>query len=209
MSLVVEESSVEREIALAKHEVGKRKAAYERAGVKLRAAEGQLGELIEQRDGLLIEKWGDNPDLGVLLKSETSSVLFHYANELFRGLGFRLEMDNPDTEQRCVWIEFETNAASEVARLADSVRLVAPYLKVGDGDVKTFCIGNLRSLDYPLVLAMNTLLSNVSIRSVMLGKEVKKDSRLEFASLEAALEHIQEHIADVAPVQRQDSIGCA
>lgn len=188
---------LDQQIKEAQKRLRSRERSLEKAQEKAENARYDLDELIEERDLRLIERWGDNPDISKLLECDKSSAMHRHAEEVFQELGLDMFMANSETNQSGLWIQFESNSASEREFIANSIKTVAPYLKKDSRNVKSLGIKHPNPEECALELSFNNLFTKVIIEKHVHGRVREEESPV-FESLDKALVYIQNHIQDVA-----------
>lgn len=187
-------------------EVESKSIALERATHRYELACESASEVLYERDCAIIESWAGEPDWNVLLTNsdDYSSAMYEYGNAMLNQHHLRASCTDGDTNQRNLIIHFETNSPHELANKVKGVEFIMDYIKVGKHGDKTISISHGQSCDFALEFGFNPKTNETYIVKSTFGC---RDSKLNFADLQAALSYVQSTISDTDLVQQTECLA--
>lgn len=178
------------------------------AGKELRAAERKeerardaVDSLREQISLVQLRIWGNDPDVAKLLAGDSGAVFYQAIGVLAESKGLGIGGQWADTKQVVLHIALNRGELGAVERVADGVRYFAPAVKRIPGGWARFSVRHRQMGECAWELLYSVKRNEARLVKQVYGSE---EQRLDFATLEAALRHVEAHlwledIIDLAP----------
>lgn len=180
-----------RQLAAAQEQHAETQRAVRTAERNEERAGSMVYSLREQIEMELLRSWGNQPDLKSLLKKGGGGVFYEALTALAEAKGMHVWGEWCDTKQKVLRFGMKRGEIGAVARIADGIRYFAPAMKKREGGFAVFGVSHrdMQACAWELQYSVKTGRAHL----VQLYYSRVKET-LDFATLESALQHVEEHL---------------
>lgn len=174
--------------------VKKKERSVKRAEKNLGAEKEVHYSLLCERDLALVQSWGNNPDWSVLLNggSDYSRIICNLASAAIKKLGLSTFGINIDTNQRALFIHFESSSDGERQQIKEGIQFISRHLLPNNNGRKAVCVSSDTPFDYALHLEFDAQGENYYLVKSEYAQTIE---RIPFTTLDNALAYIQQHLS--------------
>lgn len=176
-------------------EVQKASASVSRAEKRLDREVNRYYGIQYERDVALVESWHGVLDWEVLLSNSEnySSYIYDLGNEVIERIGLLFWGINAETEQRGVFIGFDSGSDVELNGALNGISIIEPHLKRGELGLKSIGIRHPSSSNFALCLLFENSKGKCFLRKSV---HCANAGDQEFSSLREALLYVQKIVCD-------------
>lgn len=180
-----------RQLAAAQEQHAETQRAVRAAERKEERAGSVVYSLREQLEMELLRSWGNQPDLKALLKKGGGGIFYEALSALAEVKGLHLWGEWCDTKEKVLRFGMNRGEIGAVARIADGIRYFAPAMKKREGGFAVFGVSHrdMEACAWELRYSVKT--GQAHLVQLHYGHV---EETLDFATLESALRHVEEHL---------------